>query len=83
MPPQLRYIDLSHFHVDDATSVIEQGFPMVQVARLDDEYYTVSKIGGKVHLEEWPKGRTQYQLTEWLEWYECEHAEWRDPTEFL
>ncbi|RPD68399.1 hypothetical protein L226DRAFT_617558 [Lentinus tigrinus ALCF2SS1-7] len=83
LPPQLRYIGLSHFHVDDATSVIEQGFPMVQVARVDDEYYTVSKVGGKVQLHEWPKGRTQYNARDWLDCYGCVEAEWRDPTQFL
>ncbi|KAI0712715.1 hypothetical protein C8T65DRAFT_646692 [Cerioporus squamosus] len=83
MPPQLRYIGLSHFHVEDPTSVIEQGFPMVQVARVDDEYYTVNKVGGKVQLEEWPKGRTQYNARDWLDCYGCVEAEWRDPTQFL
>ena len=83
MPPQLRYIGLSHFHVEDAQAVIEQGFPMVSVARIDDDYYTVSKKNGIVILEEWPKGRTQYNARDWLECYGCNEAEWRDPTQFL
>ncbi|KAI0743067.1 hypothetical protein C8Q80DRAFT_1108088 [Daedaleopsis nitida] len=86
MPPQLRYIGLSQFHVEDATAVIEQGFPMVRVARIDDEYYTISRPpggGGKVLLEEWPKGRTQFNARDWLECYGCVEAEWRDPTQFL
>ena len=83
MPPRLRYIGLSHFHVEDATTIIEQGFPMVRVARIDDDYYTVAKVGGKVILEEWPKGRTQYNAREWLECYGCSEAEWRDSTQFL
>ncbi|TBU54938.1 hypothetical protein BD310DRAFT_969499 [Dichomitus squalens] len=83
MPPHLRYIGLSHFDVDDAQAVIEQGFPMVSVARIDDDYYTVSKKNGIVKLEEWPKGRTQYNARDWLECYGCNEAEWRDPTQFL
>ena len=56
---------------------------MVRLARIDDVYYTVRHgDGGAIAVEEWPKARMQYQLAEWLEWFECEHAEWRDPTEF-
>ncbi|KAI0772310.1 hypothetical protein BD413DRAFT_612487 [Trametes elegans] len=83
LPPPLKYIGLSQFHVEDATAVIEQGFPMVRIARIDDEYYTVSRVDGKIHLDEWPRGRTQYNSREWLECYGCEGAEWRDPTQFL
>ena len=83
MPPQLRFIGLSQFHVEDATAVVEQGFPMVRVARIDEEYYTVTKAGGKMLLEEWPKGRTQFNARDWLECYWCGEAEWRDPTQFL
>ena len=83
MPPQLRYIGLSHFHVEDAAIVIEQGFPMVRVARIDDDYYTVTKAGGVLTLDEWPKGRTHYNARDWLEYLGCVDAEWRDPTQFL
>lgn len=83
MPPGLRFIGLAQFHVDDVTSVIENGFPMVRLARIDDMYYSVKYTDNGVELEEWPKDRVHYNLTEWLEWYGCEHAEWRDPTEFL
>ncbi|KAJ3553142.1 hypothetical protein NM688_g3774 [Phlebia brevispora] len=65
-------------------AVIQHGFPMVRLARIDDAYFNVRhKEDGSVEVEEWPKGRTRYNLTEWLEWFECEHAEWRDPSEFL
>ncbi|PIL25681.1 hypothetical protein GSI_11431 [Ganoderma sinense ZZ0214-1] len=83
MPPQLRYIGLLRFHVEDAQAVIEQGFPMVSVARIDDEYFTVSKAAGQVQLEEWPKGRTLFNARDWLDCYGCLEAEWRDPTQFL
>ncbi|CDO75712.1 hypothetical protein BN946_scf184493.g10 [Trametes cinnabarina] len=83
LPPQLKYIRLSHFHIDDPAAVIEQGFPMVHVARFDDDYYTVERVKGQIQLEEWPKGRTQYNARDWLECYDCEEAEWRDPTQFL
>lgn len=66
------------------TAVIEHGFPNVKLARVDDDYYTVSHpASGQIKLEEWPKGRTRYNAKEWLEWYECEDAEWRDPADFL
>ncbi len=84
LPPGLKFIGLSQFHIDDVAAVIQHGFPMVRLARIDDAYYTVKHTAdGMVSVEEWPKGRTQYSSTEWLEWFECEHAEWRDPTEFL
>ena len=83
MPPKLRYIGLSQFHVEDATAVIEQGFPMVRVARIDDEYFSVAVDGGKVFLEEWPKGRTRYNARDSLECLGCGEAEWRDPTQFI
>ncbi|KAI0673254.1 hypothetical protein C8Q78DRAFT_1077528 [Trametes maxima] len=84
LPPRLKYIGLTHFHVEDARSVIEQGFPMVRIARIDDDYYTVARgNGGTVQLDEWPKGRTQYNARDWLDCYGCAEAEWRDPTQFL
>ncbi|KAI0369545.1 hypothetical protein BV20DRAFT_1053138 [Pilatotrama ljubarskyi] len=83
LPPQLKYIGLSHFQIDEPTAVIEQGFPMVRVARIDDEYYTVTRLNNTLHLDEWPKSRTQFNAREWLECYGCEEAEWRDPTQFL
>ncbi|KAH9911772.1 uncharacterized protein BXZ73DRAFT_93322 [Epithele typhae] len=84
MPPQLRYIGLSQFRdVEDVAQVVEQGFPMVRVARFDDDFYTVSRQGGKTVLEEWPKGRTLYNARDWLECFGCAEAEWRDPTQFL
>lgn len=71
---------------------------MVRVARIEDTFYTVDRAeaakgvngvvkgegqGGEVvHVEEWPKSRALYHSAEWLEWYGCEHAEWRNPTEF-
>ncbi|KAJ8469910.1 hypothetical protein ONZ51_g8677 [Trametes cubensis] len=84
LPPPLKYIGLRNFHIEDATAVIEQGFPMVRVARIDDDYYTVARAAaGQLLLEEWPKGRTQYNARDWLECYGCGEAEWRDPTQFL
>ncbi|KAI0820145.1 hypothetical protein BC628DRAFT_932767 [Trametes gibbosa] len=83
LPSPLKYIGLSQFHIEDAAAVIEQGFPMVRIARFDDDYFTVARVNGKIKLEEWPKGRTQYNAREWLECYGCEEAEWRDPTQFL
>ena len=83
MPPQLRYIGLTSFHVEDAAHVIEQGFPMVRVARIDDDYYAVERQGGRLLLEEWPKGRTAYNARDWLACAGCADAEWRDPTQFL
>ncbi|KAI8996252.1 hypothetical protein BD414DRAFT_512690 [Trametes punicea] len=83
LPPGLKYIGLSHFHIEDPAEVIEQGFPMVRVARIDDDYYTVERLNGKIQLDEWPKGRTQYNARDWLECYGCGEAEWRDPTQFL
>ncbi|KAI9058653.1 hypothetical protein FKP32DRAFT_1596960 [Trametes sanguinea] len=83
LPPQLKYIGLSQFHIEDRVAVIEQGFPMVRIAHIDDDYYTVERVGGQLQLAEWPKGRTQYNARDWLECYGCEEAEWRDPTQFL
>ena len=83
LPPGLRFIGLSQFHVDDVVSVVENGFPMVRLVRIDDTYFTVKHKNGGTQIEEWPKDRVRYNLTEWLEWYGCEHAEWRDATEFL
>ncbi|KAJ3001108.1 hypothetical protein NUW54_g6639 [Trametes sanguinea] len=80
LPPQLKYIGLSQFHIEDRVVVIEQRFPMVRIARIDDDYYTVERVGGQLQLAEWPKGRTQYNARDWLECYGCEEAEWRDPT---
>ena len=72
------------FHIEDVAEVIRHGFPMVRLARIEDSYFTVKQsAAGSVQVEEWPKSRTQYNVTEWLEWFDCEHAEWRDPTEFL
>ncbi|PSR77451.1 hypothetical protein PHLCEN_2v7882 [Hermanssonia centrifuga] len=83
LPPGLKFIGLSQFHVDDVVAVIQHGFPMVRLARVDDAYYTVKNTENGVQLEEWPKSRTQYNVTEWLEWFGCENADWRDPSEFL
>ena len=71
-------------NVEDVVEVVRSGFPMVRLARIEDAYYTVKHgAGGAVSLEEWPKNRTRYNVTEWLEWYDCAGAEWRDPAEFL
>ncbi|OBZ74801.1 hypothetical protein A0H81_05645 [Grifola frondosa] len=83
LPPSLRYIELNQFHIEDVAAVVEQGFPMVRVVHVDKDYYTVTRSRGRVELEEWPKGRTQYHARDWLECYGCEEAEWRSPMEFL
>ncbi|KAI0633147.1 hypothetical protein C8Q77DRAFT_1218476 [Trametes polyzona] len=83
LPPQLKYIGLSQFHIEDPVAVIEQGFPMVRIARIDDHYYTVARANGQIQMDEWPKSRTQFNAREWLACYGCEEAEWRDPTQFL
>ncbi|KIP12194.1 hypothetical protein PHLGIDRAFT_124352 [Phlebiopsis gigantea 11061_1 CR5-6] len=84
LPPALRFVGLFQFHIEDVAEVVRLGFPMVRVARVEDSYYSVKTTpAGAVHVEEWSKARTQYSAAEWLEWYDCEHAEWRDPTEFL
>ncbi|KAI0683290.1 hypothetical protein BC835DRAFT_1395904 [Cytidiella melzeri] len=96
LPPGLRFIGLSSFRVEDVASVIRNGFPMVCLARVDDRYYSVrrnnnhpsSKTNNNnnnsgVEIEEWPQDRIRYHSTDWLEWYGCEHAEWRDPTQFF
>lgn len=56
---------------------------MVRLARVEENYYTVTRTPNGTAVEEWPKNRTKYNVTEWLEWFDCKHAEWRDPTEFL
>ncbi|GJE98678.1 hypothetical protein PsYK624_149130 [Phanerochaete sordida] len=84
LPPGLRFIGLFQFQVEDVPEVVRAGFPMVRVARIEDSYYTVrSSPAGAVSVEEWPKSRTQYNVAEWLEWFDCKNAEWQDPTEFL
>ncbi|KAI0076853.1 hypothetical protein K474DRAFT_1662409 [Panus rudis PR-1116 ss-1] len=84
LPPHLKYVGISQSQVHEPTAVIEHGFPMVKLARFDDDYYTVTRaVEGQVRLDEWPKSRMRYNATEWLEWFECEEAEWRDPSEFL
>lgn len=87
LPPGLRYIGLFQFQVEDVLEVVRAGFPMVRVARVEDRYYTVRQgpgpAGAPLAVEEWPKSRTQHNAAEWLEWFDCMHAEWQDPTEFL
>ncbi|CAL1698561.1 unnamed protein product [Somion occarium] len=87
LPPSLKFIGIFQSQIDDVAAVIEHGFPTVRLARIDEDYYTVTRpaapASGQVKLEEWPKARTRYNAKEWLEWFECEDAEWRDPTEFL
>ena len=76
LPSNLRFIGLPFTHVDDVAAIIEQGFPMVRLARLNTEYYTVSWNHGKLQLEEWPQWRTLYCAREWLECLGCEDADW-------
>ncbi|KAI0087530.1 hypothetical protein BDY19DRAFT_1042317 [Irpex rosettiformis] len=83
LPPGLRFIGLSSFHIEDVTSIIQHGFPKVCLARIENTYYTVKQSPNGVHIDEWPKDRMRYHSTDWLEWYGCEHAEWRNPTEFF
>jgi len=83
LPPNLKFIGFAQSQIDDVATVIEQGFPTVRLTRVDDDYYTVVRSPAGVSVEEWPKGRTQYNSLEWLESFECEDAEWRDPAEFL
>ena len=84
LPPGLRYIGLFQFNIEDPLQVISLGFPMVRVARIEDRYFSVKQLPNcAIQIEEWPHQRTQYNVTEWLEWFDCEHAEWRNPTEFL
>jgi hypothetical protein len=84
LPPGLRFIGLFQFNIENVTQVITLGFPMVRIARIEDSYYTVKQNScSGIQIEEWPHLRTQYNVPEWLEWYDCQHAEWRDPTEFL
>ncbi|KAI0937970.1 hypothetical protein AcW1_002363 [Taiwanofungus camphoratus] len=82
LPPSLRFIGLSQFDIREPHKVVEHGFPMVRVARIDDDFYTVSQVNGEVQLDEWPAAKTQYNVKEWLESYECGDAEWRHPAEF-
>jgi hypothetical protein len=83
LPPGLRFIGLSSFHIEDVTAVIQTSFPMVCLARVEDTYYSVKRTPNGVQVEEWPTDRMRYHPTDWLEWYGCEHAEWRNPTEFF
>ncbi|OCH84074.1 hypothetical protein OBBRIDRAFT_839982 [Obba rivulosa] len=83
LPPSLRYVGLSQFLISDVVAVVEHGFPMVQIVRIDEDYYTVFWTDGKVQVVEWPKGRTVYHAREWLQSFGCEDAEWRGPAEFL
>jgi len=83
LPPSLKFIGIMQSQIEDIPSVIEHGFPTVRLARIDDDYYTVHHANGQVQVEEWPKGRTRYNAAEWLEWYQCEDAEWKNPSEFL
>ncbi|GBE86830.1 hypothetical protein BKA93DRAFT_788175 [Sparassis latifolia] len=83
LPPSLHFIGLTHFSAEDVTAVIETGFPMVRVARVGDNYYTVSRLDGKFELDEWPASRSPCKVNEWLDYYGCKDAEWRSPAEFL
>jgi len=83
LPPDLKFIGFSQTRIADLPKVIEQGFPTVRLARVEDDYYTVSRdMNGAVVTEEWPKGRTRYNSKEWLECYDCADCEWRSPSEF-
>ncbi|CCM02058.1 uncharacterized protein FIBRA_04134 [Fibroporia radiculosa] len=83
LPPGLRFIGLSQIDVPDVRAVVEQGFPMVHVACIDENYYTVVRIDGQLKVTAWPEMRGHPHVREWLETQGCEDAEWRHPTEFL
>ena len=84
LPPGLRYVGLFQFNIESVVQVLSVGFPMVRIARIEDNYYSVQQTpNGTIKVEEWPHSRTQYNVTEWLEWYDCQYAQWLDPTEFL
>lgn len=62
--------------------MIEHGFPNVRVARIDEDYYTVTRINDQVQLEPW-EARSHATIRQWLASYGCEDAEWRDASEFM
>jgi hypothetical protein len=91
IPPDLRFIGLSDINVRNPSTIVEHGFPMVRVVRIEDNYWTVSKksVPGSnpsatagIEMELWPKRRALYHATEWLEWLGCEDAMIRDPSAF-
>ncbi|KAH9834599.1 uncharacterized protein C8Q71DRAFT_797831 [Rhodofomes roseus] len=84
LPPNLSFMGLSQFEVKDVAAVVEAGFPMVRVVRVDDDYYTVERLeDGRVKMQAWPEARGHWNIREWLQSYGCEDAEWRHPSEFL
>ncbi|TCD60759.1 hypothetical protein EIP91_009552 [Steccherinum ochraceum] len=83
LPPSLKFIGFAQTRIADLPKVIEQGFPTVRLARVEDDYFTVTKdMNGAIGTEEWPKGRTRYNSKDWLECYDCEDCEWRNPSDF-
>jgi len=92
IPPYLRFIGLSDINLRNPSAIVEHGFPMVRVVRVEDNYWTVSKKTASgsnnpsamsvVEMEQWPKRRAMYHATEWLEWLGCEDAMIRDPSAF-
>ncbi|KAF9497075.1 hypothetical protein BDN71DRAFT_1545874 [Pleurotus eryngii] len=86
VPPSLRYIGLSDLTIRSPISaIVEQGFPMVRLIRVGSNYWTVVRNVDDtvVELEQWPRRRVLYHVSEWLEWLGCEDARWRDHSEFL
>ena len=49
---------------------------------VQEDSSVVQDIKDEVKVEEWPKGRARYNSKEWLECYDCQDCEWRDPAEF-
>jgi len=43
IPPDLRYINLSQFLVQNVALIVERGFPMVRVIRVGNNYWTVER----------------------------------------
>lgn len=58
---------------------------MVRLIRVGSNYWTVVRNADDtvVELEQWPRRRVLYHVSEWLEWLGCEDARWRDHSEFL
>jgi len=84
VPPNLRFIGLSDFPIRAVSTIIDQGFAMVRVVRVGNNYWTMIRNAdsGVIEIDQWPKRRVLYHKAEWLEWLDCQEGQWQDHTDF-
>ncbi|KAF9074556.1 hypothetical protein BDP27DRAFT_1381084 [Rhodocollybia butyracea] len=61
VPNGLLFVTLVDFPLRSPTQVLENGFPMVRLIRMGNNYWT-----------QWPKRRAMFHAKEWFEWLGCE-----------